>query len=45
MIGVYLYDYHVFERIDQLKPSARGELEITDVNSLYVSDHKSHMPS
>jgi len=35
-IGVYLYDNNVFEMIRQVEPSARGELEITDVNNLYV---------
>ena len=36
VIGVYLYDHHVFEIIDNLQPSARGEYEITDVNMVYV---------
>jgi glucose-1-phosphate thymidylyltransferase len=36
-IGVYLYDNQVFELIRQIEPSARGELEITDVNNLYVN--------
>jgi glucose-1-phosphate thymidylyltransferase len=30
VIGIYLFDHHVFEAIDRLKPSARGEYEITD---------------
>lgn len=30
VIGVYLFDSHVFEAVEQLKPSPRGELEITD---------------
>jgi glucose-1-phosphate thymidylyltransferase len=34
--GIYLYDEHVFDVIPQLVPSARGELEITDVNNWYV---------
>lgn len=36
--GFYLYDERVFEIIRQLKPSARGEYEITDVNKFYVSE-------
>lgn len=35
-IGVYMYDNSIFEVISTLKPSARGELEITDVNMHYV---------
>jgi glucose-1-phosphate thymidylyltransferase len=35
--GIYLYDEHVFEVIPELVPSARGELEITDVNNWYVA--------
>lgn len=36
--GIYMYDSTVFEKIDTLKPSKRGELEITDVNNLYVQE-------
>jgi glucose-1-phosphate thymidylyltransferase len=36
IIGVYFYDSTVFDVIKTLKPSARGELEITDVNNAYV---------
>jgi glucose-1-phosphate thymidylyltransferase len=35
-IGVYMYDNSIFDVISKLKPSARGELEITDVNMHYV---------
>ncbi len=36
VIGVYLYDRRVFDIIGDLEPSARGELEITDVNNAYI---------
>lgn len=35
--GVYFYDQRVFEYIARLKPSARNELEITDVNNAYIA--------
>jgi glucose-1-phosphate thymidylyltransferase len=38
VIGVYLYDATVFQKIHRLKPSGRGELEITDVNNFYVEE-------
>ena len=34
--GIYMYDNKVFEIIRTLKPSGRGELEITDVNNAYI---------
>lgn len=38
VIGIYLYDSSVFQKIRRLKPSGRGELEITDVNNFYVEE-------
>lgn len=34
--GIYMYDHLVFDIIKTLKPSGRGELEITDVNNAYI---------
>jgi len=36
--GIYMYDTRVFEFIKKLKPSERGELEITDVNNFYINE-------
>lgn len=36
VIGIYMYDHTVFDIIKGLKPSGRGELEITDVNNAYI---------
>ncbi|HZR29808.1 MAG TPA: sugar phosphate nucleotidyltransferase [Terriglobales bacterium] len=36
--GIYFYDNTVFKKIRQLKPSARGELEITDINNMYLQE-------
>ena len=37
VIGIYMYDSSVFEVIQTLKPSGRGEMEITDVNNAYIA--------
>ncbi len=36
VIGIYFYDANVFDIVKKLKPSARNELEITDVNNAYI---------
>ena len=38
VVGIYFYDQTVFEKIRRLKPSGRGELEITDVNNFYIAE-------
>jgi len=38
VIGIYMYDATVFDRIRKLQPSGRGEFEITDVNNQYLAD-------
>ena len=36
VVGIYMYDAEVFDIIKTLRPSGRGELEITDVNNRYI---------
>jgi glucose-1-phosphate thymidylyltransferase len=36
--GLYMYDSAVFDKIEKIEPSGRGELEITDVNNLYLKE-------
>jgi glucose-1-phosphate thymidylyltransferase len=38
VIGIYFYDSSVFDRIRTLKPSGRGEYEITDINNSYIAE-------
>jgi len=38
--GLYMYDREVFQMLPQLKPSKRGELEITDVNNYFLKEKK-----
>lgn len=40
VIGLYLYDAEVFTIVKTLRPSARGELEVTDINNAYLAKHK-----
>lgn len=38
--GVYIYDAKVFDYIRQIEPSDRGQLEVTDLNNIYIKDGK-----
>ncbi|KKR87201.1 hypothetical protein A2875_05010 [Candidatus Gottesmanbacteria bacterium RIFCSPHIGHO2_01_FULL_46_14] len=38
--GIYMYDHRVFDFIKTLKPSAKGELEVTDLNNCYRAESK-----
>lgn len=38
--GIYIYDNTVFDKIRQLKFSDRNELEVTDLNNLYIKENK-----
>jgi glucose-1-phosphate thymidylyltransferase len=38
--GIYMYDQEVFKYIESIHPSNRNELEITDVNNLYIKNNK-----
>lgn len=37
-MGIYMYDERVFDFVKKLRPSSRGEMEITDLNNLYVQE-------
>lgn len=38
--GLYIFSGDVFDKIDQLKPSNRGELEISDINNMYIKEDR-----
>jgi glucose-1-phosphate thymidylyltransferase len=42
VIGIYFFDSTVFDRIARLRPSTRGELEVTDLNNAYLSEGTLH---
>jgi len=43
VVGLYFYDRTVYDRVREQTPSARGELEITDLNRTYLNDRKLHV--
>ena len=43
IVGIYLFDKHVFEAAKAIKPSWRNELEITDLNLLYLRQNQLHV--
>jgi glucose-1-phosphate thymidylyltransferase len=43
LTGIYFYDHRVVDFAKQVKPSVRGELEITDLNLLYMRDQSLHV--
>src|SRR5262249_43824702 len=41
--GLYFFDNNVVRHATRVKPSARGELEITDLQTCYLSEHRLHI--
>ncbi len=43
VLGLYFYDNEVFDYIESLNPSQRGELEITDLNNIYLTEKSANV--
>ncbi len=44
IVGIYMFDHHVFDAIEQIRPSARGELEITDTIQVLIDQGMTVVP-
>lgn len=40
VVGIYMYDKQAFKFIEHISPSARGELEVTDLNNMYIKQQQ-----
>ncbi len=44
LVGIYFFDYHIFEAVNAIQPSARDELEITDALQYLIDHHYTVQP-
>ncbi|MFC0561977.1 sugar phosphate nucleotidyltransferase [Halalkalibacter alkalisediminis] len=40
VVGIYMYDQYAFQYIERISPSERGELEVTDLNNVYIKQQQ-----